>query len=65
MADKSWRKHLIELNPIVDEAPAGALMTNNALFLTDAKRAWETGMHNLPVNKANRKDFHFYRKVTS
>lgn len=32
----------------------------HGLFNVDARRAWMTGMGNLPVNKAQRKDFRFY-----
>lgn len=60
MIKKEWRHQLIEWNPVVEMAPSEGLMTNDGLFITDAKRAWETGMHNLPINKVNRKDFHFY-----
>ena len=60
MAGAAWKKELIRRNPAVAEAPAAAITTNNGLFLSDAKKAWKEGMHNLPVNKANRKDFHFY-----
>lgn len=60
MAKKEWRAHLIAENPAIDDAPAASLTTNNGLFLTDAKRAWETGMHNLPIDPERRKDFHFY-----
>ncbi|MBQ1250635.1 MAG: hypothetical protein IIY00_03445, partial [Clostridia bacterium] len=48
MASAKWRHFLISQNPLIEDAPAAALTTNNGLFLLDAKRAWETGMHNLP-----------------
>lgn len=60
MAKPPWKQELIRRNPAIQVAPAAALTTNNGLFLLDAKRAWATGMHNLPVQKANRKDFRFY-----
>lgn len=60
MAKKEWRAYLIAQNPAVEDAPAASLTTNNGLFRTDAKRAWETGMHNLPIDPERRKDFHFY-----
>lgn len=60
MAKALWRHALIEKNAAIAEAPAGALMTNEGIFLRDARRAWETGMHDLPINKADRKDFRFY-----
>ena len=60
MATSAWRKFLISENPIVAFAPSAALITNNGLFLTDAKRAWETGMHNIPIDPNKRKDFRFY-----
>ena len=63
MAKAEWKKHLIELNPIVGCAPAAAITTKNGLLLSDAKRAWMAGMHNLPVTKANRKDFRFYSQA--
>ena len=62
MAKALWKNHLIEMNPLVGEAPAASITTNNGLFLHDAKQAWENGMHNRPVNKADRKEFHFYNK---
>lgn len=60
MASGSWREFLISENPVVKFAPSAALQTNNGLFWTDAKRAWETGMHNIPIDPNNRKRFHFY-----
>ena len=60
MATKAWREFLISENPIVGFAPSAALITNNGLFQTDAKRAWKTGMHNIPIDPNKRKDFHFY-----
>lgn len=62
MATKEWKDRLKKYNSAVGDAPAAALTTNNGLFHLDAKRAWMTGMHNRPVNKSNRKDFHFYNK---
>lgn len=56
----SWQKHLKEINGIVAEAPAAAIMPNTGLFHTDGKKAWETGMSNRPVNEQMRKDFRFY-----
>lgn len=55
-----WLNYLRECNPAVNDAPAAALSTNNGIFLLDAKRAWETGMHNCPVDENLRKDFRFY-----
>lgn len=60
MARAEWKDHLISLNPAIAEAPAAAITTNNGLFLLDAKRAWEKGMHKLPVKPENRRDFRFY-----
>lgn len=60
MANKAWRKTLIDQNPAIADAPAAAITTNNGLFLSDGQKAWKTGMHNLPANKADRKDFRFY-----
>lgn len=60
MGTSAWREFLISENPIVAFAPSAALITNNGLFLTDAKRAWEKGMHNLPIDPEKRKDFRFY-----
>lgn len=60
MAQKEWKAELIRRNPAVKEAPAASITTNNGLFLLDAKKAWEMGMHNRPIQKANRKDFRFY-----
>lgn len=64
MAQAAWKTNeLTKRNPLISEAPASSLTTQNGLFLSDAKRAWEKGMHNLPVNKANRRDFHFYNRA--
>lgn len=60
MAKKEWRAYLIAQNPLIEEAPAASLTTNNGLFLLDAQRAWKTGMNNRPVNHALRKEFRFY-----
>ena len=60
MATSAWREFLISENPIVGFAPSASLITNNGLFLIDAKRAWETGMHNIPIDSNKRKDFRFY-----
>ena len=60
MAKAEWKDHLISLNPAIAEAPAAAITTNNGLFLLDAKRAWEKGMHKRPVTPELRKDFRFY-----
>lgn len=60
MSKSTWRQFLISQNPLVEFAPAASLLTNNGLFLNDAKRAWETGMHNIPVDPYKRKDFRFY-----
>ena len=60
MGNSAWRKKLIENKPIIAEVPAVAIENANGLFRKDAKKAWETGMHNLPVNKVDRKDFRFY-----
>ena len=62
MAKKEWRAELIKRNPLVAVVPAASITTQNGLFLADAKRAWENGMHNYPIEKVNRKDFHFYNK---
>lgn len=56
----SWKESLIAQNSAIEAAPAASITTNNGLFLTDGKRAWKEGMHNLPISKANRGDFHFY-----
>ena len=60
MVKKEWRQYLIEQNPAVAYAPAASLMNKNGLFALDAKRAWKTGMHNLPVEDKLREDFRFY-----
>ena len=60
MATSAWREFLISENPVVGFAPSASLITNNGLFLVDAKRAWETGMHNIPIDPNKRKDFRFY-----
>lgn len=60
MAKAEWKNYLISQNPAIAEAPAAALTTNNGLFLLDAKRAWEKGMHKLPVLPEKRRDFRFY-----
>lgn len=60
MAKAEWRKYLISQNSAVADAPAAALTTNNGLFLLDGKRAWKTGMHNRPIDMAQRQDFRFY-----
>jgi len=60
MATSAWREFLISENPVVGFAPSDSLITNNGLFLVDAKRAWETGMHNIPIDPNKRKDFRFY-----
>lgn len=60
MATSAWREFLISENPVVGFAPSASLITNNGLFLIDAKRAWETGMHNIPIDSNKRKDFRFY-----
>lgn len=60
MAKPPWKQELIRRNPAIQVVPAAALSNERGLFLQDAKRAWETGMHNLAVQRANRKDFHFY-----
>lgn len=60
MAKAEWKEYLISQNPAIAEAPAAAITTNNGLFLLDAKRAWEKGMHRLPVIPEKRQDFRFY-----
>ena len=60
MSKASWRNTLIERNHAIDAAPAATIMCNQGLFLRDAKKAWETGMHRRPVDPNNRKDFKFY-----
>ena len=60
MAKAEWKDFLISQNPAIAEAPAAAITTNNGLFLLDAKRAWEKGMHKLPVIPEKRRDFRFY-----
>ena len=60
MAKAAWLNVLKEINPIVEAAPAAALSTNGGLFLTDAARAWETGMHSRPIDPDMRREFHFY-----
>ena len=60
MAKKSWIDYLRTVNPAVSEAPAASLMTQNGLFLLDAKRAWEKGMGRRPVDASMRGQFHFY-----
>lgn len=60
MATSAWREFLISENPVVGFAPSAALITNNGLFSTDAKHAWETRMHNIPVDPNKRNDFRFY-----
>lgn len=63
MVKAEWKDYLISQNPAVAEAPAAAITTNNGLFLLDAKRAWETGMHRCPVTPERRKDFRFYNSA--
>lgn len=63
MTKPEWKNHLISLNPAIAEAPAASITTNNGLFLLDAKRAWEKGMHKLPVSPGLRKDFRFYNSA--
>ncbi len=65
MANAAWIHKLYEINPSIKEAeaPASSLESNIGLFLSDAKRAWKMGMGNLPIDKVNRKDFHFYSKA--
>ena len=41
IAAKEWRAFLIRENPAVDYAPAASLTTNNGLFLSDSRKAWE------------------------
>lgn len=60
MANKKWRQYLISQNAAVADAPAASLMNNNGLFHLDGKRAWQTGMHNIPVSPDRRRDFRFY-----
>ena len=60
MAKKEWRAFLIKENPAIQNAPSTSLMNQNGLFLLDGKRAWETGMHNLPIDPDRRKHFKFY-----
>ena len=63
MASADWRHYLIECNPAVGMVSSDALLKNNGLFLKDAKKAWENGMANRPVDAASRKDFHFYNSA--
>ena len=60
MASAKWRHRLIEINPIIEEAPSDSLLLIFGMFHADARNAWEKGMHNRPVDNAERKDFHFY-----
>lgn len=60
MAKPVWRNYLISKNPIVKEAPSVSLSNASGLFHLDAQRAWKTGMHNIPIEASNRKDFNFY-----
>jgi transposase len=60
MQKKEWRHYLISQNPSVETAPADSLMGANGIFASDAKKAWETGMHNCPVSPEKRKEFRFY-----
>ncbi len=60
MATSKWRHFLISQNPLIEDAPSASLLTQNGLFALDGKRAWETGMHNAPIEADNRKNFRFY-----
>lgn len=60
MAKAAWRAQLCQMNPAIKAAPAASLMNHNGLFLTDASRAWQAGMHNRPVDPDARKVFRFY-----
>ena len=60
MANATWVNELTKMHPSIAEAPAVAMENKHGLFHVDARRAWMAGMGNLPVNKAQRKDFHFY-----
>ncbi|MBQ1256597.1 MAG: hypothetical protein IIX93_04930, partial [Clostridia bacterium] len=60
IAAKEWRAFLIRENPAVDYAPAASLTTNNGLFLSDSRKAWEKTMEKIPIDPNKRKEFHFY-----
>lgn len=60
---KSWKEKLIEQNPIIGKVPAASITTKNGLFKKDAASAWKAGMHNRPINRTNRKNFHFYNSA--
>lgn len=60
MANKIWKNELIRRNPEIGEAVATSITNIGGIFLRDAKRAWDKGMHKLPVNKVKREDFRFY-----
>ena len=60
MANARWRKTLIKKDPYIALVPASTLCTNAGIFLSDAKKAWTTGMHSLPIERAKKDDFHFY-----
>ena len=60
IASKERRAFLISENPAVDYAPAASLTTNNGLFLSDSKKAWEKTMGKIPIDPSRRKEFHFY-----
>lgn len=60
IAAKEWRAFLIRENPAVDYAPAASLTTNNGLFLSDSRKAWEKTMGKIPIDPNKRKEFHFY-----
>lgn len=59
---KGWLNTLRKMNPCVDKVPAPALSTNVGVFKADAKKAWEKGMCNLPVDKAPKDKFRYYSK---
>ena len=60
MAKADWCHELIKRNKAVGDAPSDALKKKNGIFLCDAKRAWENGMHKRPVNPDDRAEFRFY-----
>ena len=56
IAGKEWRAFLIAENPAVDYAPAASLTTNNGLFLSDSKKAWEKPWGKSPLTQAKEKN---------
>jgi len=65
MTGKEWRHRLIEMNPLIAEAPAPAIMQNGGIFMKEGRDAWPgNGLGSkkkfFPVDIVRREDFHFY-----